>query len=112
RRRLQRREQQRGDAEVLEVVELAGESGEIADAVAIAVAEAALEQVVEHLFAGFGGGLARTLLRRCGHGVFRGVRGAGRKSERERQQRCPGGGVHASSGVDGVARSTAPKKRS
>jgi hypothetical protein len=47
RRRVERQEPQRGDAELLEVIELLGQTREIADAVAIRVEERPDPQLVE-----------------------------------------------------------------
>src|SRR5690606_29742446 len=102
-----------GDAEILEVVELLREPCEVADAISVRIVEAALEQVIEHLFAGRGGrSVLRLRFRRRGSGLLRRIGAAARQSDRQRKQRGPGGGVHAFSRVDGVWPSAAPKKRS
>ena len=48
RRRIERQQPQRGDPEILEVVEPVDQPGQVADAVAVAVAEAAQVQLVDH----------------------------------------------------------------
>jgi hypothetical protein len=48
RRWIERQQPQRGDAEILQVVEPVDQPGQVADAVAVAVAEAAQVQLVDH----------------------------------------------------------------
>ncbi len=100
RRGLQRREQHGGGAELPDVAQLRGQPLEVADAVAVGVAKAAEEDLVEHL--------ALRLDGRCGRGAQRrrGQAGQQHGGKDGEQRSCE---FHGSSPV---VCSTSPKNRS